>query len=174
MPQRGCVAMGELVSAKQPLLTFLPVLQPRGILAKSVFIFCTMLLTQYCPLCHRIWLSQWHWGRTRMSLDRLQETDSAAAICVQTVAILSYIFKYPQKILEPTFFLIILCKKKVTSIYWFPLLMFEMNVWFLERDEFWSRRCLDRHGTAQPQRKVVMLDATLRLKWQGHQEGRSL
>lgn len=123
-------------------LTFLPVLQPRGILAKSVFIFCTMLLTQYCPLCHRIWLSQWHWGRTRMSLDRLQETDSAAAICVQTVAILSYIFKYPQKILEPTFFLIISCKK-VTSIYWFPLLMFEMNVWFLERDGFWSRRCLD-------------------------------
>lgn len=40
-----------------------------------------------------------------MSLDCLQETDSAAAICVQTVAILSYIFKYTQKILEPTFFL---------------------------------------------------------------------
>lgn len=81
-PRDGCAVMRELMSAKQPFLTFCPVLSPRGTRAKFVFIFCTLLLTQYCPLCHCIWSSQWHWGRTRMSLDCLQETDSAAAVCV--------------------------------------------------------------------------------------------
>ena len=88
-----------------------------------------MLLTQYCPLCHPIWSSQWHWGRTRMSLNCLQETDSAATICAQTVAILSYVFKYTQKILEPTFFLSYHIGQ-VLSFSWFPLLVFEMNVGF--------------------------------------------